>query len=133
MPYLIHGMFFQKGAWFKENSGPLIVCEGLLRFMFSGVIHVNPHDYVGVLLTGNVNDHYGDAVLSGIELTDNSLRFIKMYEKRDDPINFNFKRRGGWWVGEWEGSIVGRGLAHCVLTEVTEDFFNPEEIVHKTS
>lgn len=129
MIYLIQGFFFQDNRWLDlayVNFNPILVTRGaLIRSLYYGAFGPNPEN--GEELVGVTKDEYGEAELSDIKISENQLSFTKKYNHRDDLIFYAFQKQpNGTWEGKYQGDKVGEGETHCVLTQVTEDFFTPK-------
>lgn len=129
MIYLIQGFFFSEslypGIGYDESGAKVFLQEVTLRSMFSGVIgpqeQNNPAD-----LIGRMTDHYGNSILTCIQIENDSLFFTKLYEHRKDSIQYQFKKcADGTWEGIYRGKASGSGRARCILTPVSESFLLP--------
>lgn len=131
--FLIQGVFFQIqeqiGLRMVAIEGMVPVIErGLIFDMYAGVIFSNP-DFPPQFL-GGMFDHYGESVLSDIEVNDMQIRFKKQYTHRRDEISYTFKvKDGNTWAGEYSGEAVGNGLSRCVITEVDDSFNDPKGLM----
>ncbi len=76
-----------------------------------------------VLVDGQLIDLWGSSSIEGT-MTENELRFTKMYEHRSDPISYRFRMQNGIWVGEYNGPETGRGRAQCKTFVAEEDAFS---------
>ena len=130
--YFIQGIFFQDNQWLTvayESEGAIaVIRSGLCRFMFSGVIELDPEAVLGTYI-GRINDSFGEAELTNIQLSETRLHFTKKYGKRTDTIEYNFRRQDdGAWCGEYDGEQSGRGSARCMLTPVPVSLFAPTTV-----
>jgi len=131
--FLIQGVFFQNQEWLGTRMMPIdgmvaVIERGLVFDMYAGVIRQNP-DFPPQLL-GGMFDHYGESVLSDIEVNGIQVRFKKQYIHRRDEISYVFKvKDGDTWVGEYSGEEVGNGLSRCLITEVDDSFNDPENLM----
>jgi hypothetical protein len=103
------------------------VATALLPHDFSGSFHVPPDEsdgeFVGITL-----DEKGRARIWNIVLTETEFSFTKQYfdgKPHSFEIEYHFKRHSD---GTWRGSFSvpegdNQNTAHCVLQEVTRDFF----------
>lgn len=136
MPFLIQGIFFQNQQWLglgvRQIEGVIaVVHSGLCQFIYAGVMWQDPEHVMGGL-TGHMQDACGNSALSDIYVSEFEVRFTKKYERRKDVIRYTFKVRDGQtWVGEYEGEACGKGISRCLITEVGEEFFQPESIMTK--
>lgn len=130
MPYFIQGFYLQNREFLglnclSETEGgvtPVIMVK-LCQYMFSGVIFPDPNGN----LTGEMIDLEGISALSKIRLSEKEVSFIKKYGHRNDEINYSFKRKGAFWVGGYNGWVVGSGESRCIITEIADGFFQPLE------
>lgn len=132
MAHLIQGFFFQKQRQLRivhqsEISGGVgtIINEGLYRCMYSGVIFPNPRNEQELI--GEMLDCFGESKLFDMKITLNEASFAKKYCNRNDIIHYKFRRESELWVGEYSGSVVGEGVAKCIITEVPDSLFLPPE------
>lgn len=137
MPLLIQGIFFQNKqsleiAYIGGGVGSTVVVnEELCETIFAGVIWQDRQNVLGGL-AGNMMDLSGVSRLALVRVSDTEVRFKKLYYGRDDEILFVFSRReGDVWLGEYSGAAVGNGIARCILTEVSDDFFDPNSLAQK--
>lgn len=136
----INGVFFQHErdtvAISKSTPGMVRMLdsinsrsETLCRFIFNGFIWKNGQNNSNEL-TGGVEDFYGHSQLSKINISGKYMSFTKKYIHRNDWIVFVFtKRDGNIWVGQYDGPETGTGIASCIITEFSEDFFSSEKIL----
>ena len=128
--YLVQGVFFQVRDLLEVAEKPgigtaVVICGGLCRFLFSGVIERDPEHLRGGY-RGHLNDWFGGSELTGILLTETELCFTKKYMKRKDTIQYVFtKQDDGIWIGKYNGAVTGGGFSRCLLTPVTSEFFAP--------
>jgi hypothetical protein len=124
---LIQGVFFQYreslGVATKPVEGTVAVVKKCLgQFQFAGVIERDPWG----VLSGGMNDVFGEAELSDITIVEQTLRFKKKYVDRDYVIQYEFtKQPDGTWSGSYASAATGTGQARCVLTHVNRNFFVP--------
>ena len=129
MIFLIQGVFFQNQEWLGTRMVPVegmvaVIEKGLIWDMYAGVIRPNPN-FPGQLI-GGMKDHYGESILSDIEVSDIQVKFTKKYNRRDDKIEYLFKvKDGNTWAGEYHGDVVGQGLSRCIVTEMDDSFGDP--------
>lgn len=128
MPYLVQGFLFQEntglGLAFKPIEGAVVVIETrLTQAMFAGAIWTDRDSATGTL-TGKLQDTWGVSALSKIEIVDDRFTFEKLYDRRPDPISYEFHRVGNVWLGKYTGTKTGTGVCQCILTEVEESFFD---------
>lgn len=85
-------------------------------------------------ISGGLVDIYGTSDIEG-QLHDAELQFMKLYRRRNDSIEYRFKKKdNGLWVGEYAGSsAIGKGYAvaktHLDWPQVNmilPEPFNPE-------
>lgn len=125
--YMINGFFYQVrtavGVTYKaecEGGVRAVAGSNLYQTMFAGILNIGAIDVV----KGELMDYYGRSILIGVELTDSKLSFAKQYRDSSGILNYEFHRDGDFWIGEYSGTKV-RGLAKCILTKVSEHFFEP--------
>ncbi len=124
--FLLQGVFWQaiENAGFDHKRDEVVVRRGHFTFAFAGAIDANPPDKKP--LEGWMLDIFGRSRIFDIELTDGTLSFKKQYHDRDDVITYSFRKQGsGTLVGFYQGEAVGRDFARCILTEVSDEFFQP--------
>lgn len=129
MVYLIQGCFFQwrvgLGIALHPTEGSVAVIEqGISQCMFSGAMWFDSNSR----LVGRLDDRFGRSNLSEIEYADSKFKFVKKYERRGDYIEYTFRNLGRDWVGEYQGDFAGKGLARCLVTEVSMNFFDPQSV-----
>ena len=73
---------------------------------------------------GSMFDNEGESTLRELELTDTTIKFIKLYHDRIDPIEFSMTKNdeGDGWSGIFKGPEVGCGLVRCTISKVPEDY-----------
>lgn len=131
--FLIQGCFFQNQEWLGLRTEPIegtvcVIEKGLIWDMFAGIIRHNPN--FPPQLIGGMLDHYGESILSDIEINDIQVRFTKRYERRSDEILYSFKvKEGNTWAGKYSGEAVGKGLSRCVITEVDDSFSDQRKLM----
>lgn len=96
-------------AWLKSIIEPIVLVAeyyGFIKFIDNDL-----KNGIGWLM-----DQFGQAVISNVEIADNSLHFWKKYENRDDIIVYEFEKVDeDCWTGSYYGSAVGQGLSDCVI------------------
>lgn len=125
---LIQGLFFQERlslgiAHRSEVEGGTIatILNRTGWYMFSGFIFSEKNE-----LAGEIGDCFGKSTLSNVFLSSEKLEFVKKYDHRPNLIKYDFRREGGLWIGNYKGEgTVGEGVAKCIVTEVSRDFFLP--------
>src|SRR3989344_897816 len=131
MIYLIQGFFFSESLYpgvGYDESGARVFLQGVtLRSMFSGMIGT-PEQNDSVTLVGRMTDHYGESILTCVQLETDSFCFTKLYEHRKDSIQYQLKKcTGGVWEGIYRGKATGSGRARCIITPVHESFLLPTQ------
>jgi hypothetical protein len=129
MPTLIQGFFFLErlvpDIGYDSTGARALIRNEMLRTMFSGIF--GPEHEGSETSAGRMTDHYGESTLRGILYEGGVLNFVKLYDRRTDHINYQFKKcADGTWRGNFAGKATGTGQAHCVLTTVPENFLLPE-------
>jgi|GEM_PF-1695683 len=130
---LIQGLFFQwqdgVGIAYSHEGAIPVIQQAMVRSHFAGAIWEDPESGK---LEGNLTDHYGDSTLFDIEISETELSFVKRYVQRPQSdfhaIHYKFEKHGTDWVGGYNGEATGDGMARCIITEVTEDFFDPRSV-----
>ncbi len=129
--FLIHGIYFYEGAMpgigHEPGIGEIVVTRHTGAYsLFSGVIA--PHKDDGTTYGGELSDYFGESTLSEVEISDNTLSFLKTYKVSGYTSLYTFKRAGPLWFGSW-GSRSGsdNGCARCIVHSVTESFFHVED------
>jgi hypothetical protein len=128
--FLIQGCFFQQQDTLRVTPNDVLVARDQLVYdMFAGFIW---QDELRSTLVGGMWDHYGESNLENIYIGE-YFAFTKLYDRREDTIRYDFQQRDahGGWIGIYEGIAVGKGLARCNLTEVSDDYFNPQELCNR--
>ena len=96
-------------AWLKLVTETIVLVAeyyGFIKF-----IGDDQENGIGWLM-----DQFGQAVISNVNMTEDSLRFCKKYEDRDDLVIYEFKKaEKDCWTGYYCGSAVGQGLSDCVI------------------
>lgn len=130
MPWLIQGFYFQPTAVVATEpsvTGPgeveLTLIPLIMARMWSGIISEDPLG--SGAFVGKTMDDLGDSSLSDIEILPERIAFTKQYDHRRDTIRYSLARHKNYWLGEYWGDAVGRGMARCILTEVPDVFFKP--------
>jgi len=130
MLYAIQGFFFPNhdmgiGVSYATREAHVMVFTAMVRNIFAGAIGPDPDDETE--LVGFMTDLYGQSELVNVKISEEQMSFTKLYFKHQSLVNYSFnKQASGLWVGEWTGPKVGAGLAQCLLTKVSRDFFiNP--------
>lgn len=126
--HMVQGMYFQErtgfGVGISDEPGiglAVLVSRGMTENMFSGMFGF---DYAAGERIGYLKDTAGASVIHQLEYSDTEFSFTKQYDGRADPIHYEFVRRGDIWVGHYEGLLVGRGRANCIVTAVPDEMFN---------
>lgn len=124
MPLLIQGIFFQDWG---SGSEP---------FCFTGVIRDETGGSAS-LLSGELRDRFGHAVLSDIGFTGKGLTFKKQYLRapyNKELVEYAYELQpDDTWLGNWTrrggNGECDSGFTRCIVTEVSEAFFHsPSEI-----
>lgn len=127
---LINGVFFQQGfnmgIGYRPGEGAVPTVMEVERFtFFSGVINFEDENLLGEG-SGSMTDYYGESVISGVVVKEDSVTFTKKYLRRDDLIHYTFNQKDeGMWVGGYDGKATGPGDANCILVPVKGAFFMP--------
>ena len=133
--YLIQGLFFQEGTTMKTEKG----VEGVRFFkgqkstFFSGTIFSDKESRSG-LMKGVIeewtlgfmgNTVYRESIIWDVMISSKSIDFNKVYSGEERVIAYSFeKKEGNIWIGKYQvGESVGD--AKCIITEISEDFFQP--------
>ncbi len=134
MIYLIQGVLFpvrEIEALAAQGIEPRMgVRHALAQFAFHGAIHQEgPRQ-----LTGTFLDHQGEAALRDIEIPrylrpEHKLRFSRRYDGRMTDAQFVFSRDGDVWTGEYYEKKLLLGRARCILTELSDEFFDPNAVM----
>ncbi len=141
MLYLIQGIFFQNQGWLSTAMRPIegaiaVIRQGLLPFMYSGLIWRDPDGLLGEMI-GVMEDRFGESELTKIHISNSGIRFEKKYVRGESEraiFEYNFtKKDGNTWVGRYRNPQAGVGVTRCVITEVSEDFLSPEAAMHVMS
>ena len=74
-----------------------------------------------------MHDEIGNSILFNVVVSPEELSFDKRYLRRENPINYKFKRKGNLWVGKYSGMAVGEGITKCITCEVPEELYMPFE------
>ena len=137
MLYLIQGCFFQKRKVMAIGYQPggmgevAMLDEETMRSLYFGVIYpAVPGDDMSDELAGQLNDVYGQSVLSDIKIEPGIIEFSKRYVHRSDLVHYKFELKapnpdgtGTYWAGHYSGERTGRGVSNCIITDVPDDFF----------
>ena|GEM_PF-3362480 len=95
-------------TWLKSIIEPIVLVAEYYGFIkFIGDDRKN-----GI---GLIMDQFGQAVISSVNMTEESLRFCKKYDDRDDLVVYEFEKYGNHWNGSYSGSAAGYGLSECVV------------------
>lgn len=123
--YLVQGFFFQHreylGIGMRPGEGAVaLIKSGVFRDMFAGMIH--REEWLFGDWAGQLSDPVGQSVLTNVRLDDSRFSFDKQYDRRSDIIHYTFSPapEGNFWVGGYEGDLVGKGSANCILTPIPE-------------
>ena len=135
MKYLIQGMFFQENRFWDiqhrsevEGGVGVVIKQGLFQTMFAGIIFPNPIYEDKNSLIGEMLDIYGPSTICLVSIEEDKFSFSKIYFKRSDEIQYQFEKRNGLWIGNYQGDLVGSGNANCILTEVKDELFLPKDM-----
>ena len=111
--------YFIQGVFFQEQGHPAQILQTMFSGMFGTLDELEDHE-------GEMIDFYGESYMSYINLTPDTLTFVKVYRKRTDSIYYRFtKQSDDTWQGEYKGDWTGTGICRCVVTRVPENFFHP--------
>jgi hypothetical protein len=137
MAWLIQGIFFQTQEGLRlgygtEHGMGLYVSKGIYQFPYAGAAWMDDGPMPD--LTGRMSDDFGYSELFDIHISEDEVRFSKNYKDRpagpQHHIHYVFKiRDGNSWVGEYTGERCGTGISRCFITEVPDEFFQPEPII----
>lgn len=125
-PFILVGVFFQPGIALSighdAEGARACVRKIVNQTLFTAVFNFDDPERTtnGV---GQMTDHYGYALITNIELTQDKLTFTKQYHDRTDTIKYSFARRGDFWVGEYAGARVGTGNANCIVHKTVQELF----------
>lgn len=112
---MIQGVFFF--AYFGRETQ---------AYHFSGMLHTNTVD--STKMSGFMRDEFGYSDLTDVEVTENTVSFVKKYLiGRDDTIKYTLrksKRQLNVWIGKYDGIQTGKDKVKCIITEVPLDFLN---------
>ena len=131
--YLIHGFFCEIHAGLATKMVPIdgvtaVVREEAIPVMFAGLITHRDLNEANPLI-GSMTDEIGKAELSEIVITKDEVRFLKIYDGRQQSkgISYVLHRDGNTWVGEYSLTAASgrplKGPARCVITEVDQSLF----------
>lgn len=109
-----------------------MLAEETMRTLYTGVIYpAVPGGGMGGELAGQMNDVYGQSLLSYITIEPGIIRFSKRYLNRSDLIHYDFELKpvdsdghGTYWTGRYSGLRTGSGASNCIITAVPDDFFS---------
>ncbi|HRH30612.1 MAG TPA: hypothetical protein PK886_00905 [Candidatus Paceibacterota bacterium] len=130
--YLITGLFFQEDTALGIGMDPQIgeratIQKVIKHALFSGVIDTQSN-------VGALQDHYGTSNLIIKELKDDSIEFIKTYDRQGHSFTYHFfKNDDGEYIGYWENKKMKmRGLARCTIKGIDPtEFFQYKDIPEK--
>jgi hypothetical protein len=130
---LIQGVFFQAtrnfSVGYDSNEGAVAVIAKVLKQSVYHAIVRHGDSPSETTFSGQMHDHVGYSTITDLEMTETKLSFIKQYPSRQ-AISYVFnKKEGNVWTGIYEGPDCGRGFTNCIVTEVSEAFFEIEESV----
>jgi hypothetical protein len=130
--YLIQGFFFQNkkvmGVGMGREGSHCFFEEGLYKTMYAGILYPDPGDPQELI--GEMMDEYGKSILVSGFVCDDLVEFIKQYEGRKDFVKYEFTKKSTEksWTGFYQGPLVGKNYANCVLTEISEELFIPRNV-----
>lgn len=132
MAYLIQGVYFQHREELGFDGAGVVVRNLLRSAMYAGTLWFDPES-AKIELTGQMNDHAGPSKLFKGFVSPEEVRFTKKYDHRpEDEINYVFRvRENGIWLGEYTGERCGTGVSSCIITEVLEQFFDPQFVTKR--
>lgn len=120
MMYIINGVFFQRRNVAGKDSP-----DEEIGGTFNGIFNLNTQKNLDNC-QGRMQDCFGESKLSDIKLIDSSLSFIKLYFDNIGIVKYTFKKKdNGWWEGEYVLSNGFKGSARCIITEISEKFYQP--------
>lgn len=138
--YLIQGVFFQNytglGVSLTTGEARVVIQTSLAHpTVFHGLIGHRACDLEEVL-SGEIDDQFGHAKISEIEIDDQRLNFTKKYSHPRDRIVYSLRLNPAddlLWEGEYKGDEqVGSGFVRCVIVKVDDDFLIPPlEVLEK--
>lgn len=127
--YSLFGVFFQNKKGIITAHDPIIgtrafIEETMKRSTFYALLG-EEDDRADI--SGMMNDVFGDSEITDFTIDDSTMSYRKRYIHRSDVIEYVFNtKEGNTWYGTWSGPSVGTGTAKCIVTEIDEQFFQPE-------
>jgi len=124
--YSIQGIIFQHGHVFGTAQKPGIgtavtINDAIIFAMFHGIVgrdQIEPD-----MFCGQMNDKWGASDITEFQLSDTELKFKKCYRSRPEIQYLFTQKEGDVWIGEYSGRDCGRGQTKCIITPITESFF----------